>query len=319
MTSWTPTAVWPVDLIHAGDLTCTALEELLDLAASMKAQPGDWTDALRGASLACLFETPDTRAGLSTEAAAHRLGMEPIRIHPAELGLPDGETLGDAVRILSTYSGAIVTRDVGDERLHEITRTADVPVINARSPDQHPTQALADLFTLREHFGSLAGRALAYVGPATNIAVSLMQACALASMQIRLACPRDQRPTTEDLTAAEVLADLHDATVAVLDDPRDAVEGADAVYGAPWPVAPPGADPRRWQETARRYQITTPLIHHARPDAVFLHSLPAQRGREVTAGVLDDRRRSLVWQQAENRLHVDQAILFALITTAGAS
>jgi ornithine carbamoyltransferase len=309
MTSPTTTS-WPSGFMRVGDLTSAGLEQVLALAARMKAEPGRWIDALPGTSLTCLFETPDTRAGLSTEAAAHRLGMEPIRMRPSDLQAGRGEELDDAVRILSRYTRAIVARDLPDRTLTQLARVADVPVVNARSARQHPCQALADLLTLLECFGELRGLVVAYVGPCSNIAVSLMEAGAMTGMEIRLACPPGLGPEPEDRTAAEVLGELHGAKLQVVADPVEAASGAHAVYTAPWP----DMDPHRRREL-RRYQVTTDLLGRARHDAIFLHPLPAHRGEEVTPGVIDGRR-SRVWEQAGNRVPAEQAVIYTFTRAA---
>jgi ornithine carbamoyltransferase len=314
MTTWTTTVEWPTSLLRVGDLTAPGLEELLGLAATMKAQPDRWTQALQGTSLTCLFETPTTRAGLSTEAAAHRLGMEPIRVHPHELRFGRGEPIEDTARIMSRYTAAIVVRDLPERMLAQVARAADAPVVNAQSPGHHPCQAVADLLTLRERFDALRGLVLAYVGASNNVAVSLMQAGAMTGMEVRVACPEEHRPDREEQTAAEVLADLHGGAVNVGADPVEAATDADALYTAAWPHPDDEAERLRIRQRLKRYQVDTDLMAHAKPGAVFLHCLPAYRGEEVTPGIIDWPRRSLVWEQAANRLPAEQAIIYALAT-----
>jgi ornithine carbamoyltransferase len=318
MATWTTATHWPADLVRVGDLTAAGLEELLDLADRMKADDERWAESFPGASLTCLYETPTTRAGLSAEAAAHRLGMEPIRVAPSELRLGRGEPLEDAMHIMSQYTRAIAARDLDERTLEAIAKAADVPVINLQSPRHHPCQAVGDLLTLRERHDTLDGVVLAYVGPSTNVAVSLMQAGAMAGMDVRLACPPDHRPEPEDQTAAELLADLHGGRVSVGTDVKAAVTGADAVYAAPWPEAAGETERRRLATQLRPYQVNSPIMAMAKPTAVFLHCLPAHRGEEVTDGVIDGRH-SVVWQQAGNRLPAEQAIVYALVTAGSES
>ena len=304
-TTWTTSTVWPDHLIQVTDLTSANLEELLDLAERMKSAPARWTDALPGLSLTCLFDTPMTRAGLSTEAAAHRLGLEPIRVAPSELDLGRGELLEDAVHILSRYTAAIVVRDMSERDVARVARVAEVPVVNAQSPGHHPCQALADLLTLREQFSELRGLVLAYVGAPSNIAVSLMQAGAIAGMEVRIVVPPGDEPEPEDRTAAEILAEMH-GVIRIGNDPIEAVSGADAVATAPWPVADDDVERRRLHQRLRRYSVGPALMSRAKRTAIFLHSLPATRGEEVSAGVIDWRR-SQVWEEAGNRLPAEQA------------
>jgi ornithine carbamoyltransferase len=316
MTTWTTTTHWPPDLLHVADLTAAGLVELLGLAARMKAEPDGWIDAFAGASLACFSQTPSTPAGLSLEAAAHRLGMLPISVRPGELGTGGAEPLRDTARILSSYAWAVAVRDVGGVALAKFARAATVPVINAVSPDHDPCQAVADLLTLRERHANLDGVTLAYVGVVGSAARSLMQAGAMAGMNIRVACPPEYRPLPEDLTAAEVLAELHGGAVTASEDPREAVTGADAVYTAPWPTPVDEADRRRIREQLGRYRVDTALVARAKESAVVMHCLPAHRGEEIESTVFDGRR-SAVWHQAANRLPAEQAIIYALVTAAG--
>jgi ornithine carbamoyltransferase len=311
MTSPT-TLHWPPDLLRAGDLTRVALDELLRLAGAMKADRTGWNAALGGASLACLYEVPTTRAGLSAQAAAHRLGMEPITVRPDDLSR-GGESYEDAARILSGYAAAILVRDLPDRTLAAMAGAATIPVINARSPDHHPCQALADLFTLRERFLQLEGLTVAYVGPADNLARSLLTLGAMAGIDVRIAAPDDFAPQPEDLVAAEVLGDLHGGHVSLTDDPIQAVEGADAVATGPWPQPADPVERARLHERLRPYRITPPLLARAKPTAVFLHELPARREEEVAEAVFDGPH-SVVWQQAANRLPAEQAVIHAMAT-----
>jgi ornithine carbamoyltransferase len=305
---------WPTDLLRATDLTRAALDELLGLAGRMKAEPAGWTGALAGASLTCLYDVPTTRAGLSAQAAAHRLGMEPITVRPEDLDRGD-EELEDVARILSGWSAAILVRDLADRLLRRLAGAASVPVVNARSPEHHPCQALTDLFTLREHFDGLDGRVLAYVGASGNAARSLLTLGAMAGMTVRVATPPEHSPGREDVAAAEVLGELHGGSVVLMSDPREAVSGADAIVTGPWPRPADPVQRRRLHETLAPFQITPPLMARAQPHAVLLHHLPVHRDEEVRTAAIDHPR-SIVWRQAANRVPVEQAILYAL-TGAG--
>jgi ornithine carbamoyltransferase len=301
---------WPPDLLKAGDLTRLALDELLGLAARMKAEPGAWVGARAGASIVCLYEVPTTRAGLSIQAAAHRLGIEPITVEPDDVDRDGGETLEDSARIVSGWATAIVVRDLPDGVLRRLAGAATIPVLNARSPEHHPCQALTDVFTLCERFAELDRLVLAYVGPSGNAARSLLTIGAMAGMTVRVAAPPELGPTPEDLVGAEVLAELHGGAVALVDDPRDAVAGADAVVTGPWPRP---ADPRQRERLHDRlapYRITPALLRRAQGHHVLLHHLPVHRGEEIAGAALDERH-ALVWRQAANRVPVEQAILYA--------
>ena len=301
---------WPPDLLRATDLTRLALDELLGLHPPGEAEPAGWTGALAGAALACLYEVPTTRAGLSAQAAAHRLGMEPITMRPQDLDRED-EPLEDVARILSGWSAAILVRDLPDRDLARLAGAATVPVVNARSPEHHPCQALTDVFTMREHFSELDGLVLAYVGPSSNAARSLLAIGALAGMTVRVAAPSERRPEREDLTAAALMGELHGGQVALVDDPRQAVTGADAIVTGPWPRPADPAQRRRLHERLAPYRVTPPLVERAAARAIVLHHLPVHRGEEVPAAVVDHRR-TVVWRQAANRVPVEQAIVYAL-------
>jgi ornithine carbamoyltransferase len=301
---------WPAGLLGIGELTAVALGELLDLAAGMKATPAAWVDALRGEALVCLFERPSAAALVPAHAAAHRLGLLPTTLGPEALDVA-GEALGDTVRVLSADAAALFVHTFAESRLRVIARAAPVPTINAASDDQHPLQALADLLTLRERFGALDGLILAYVGPAGSVANSLMEAGALAGMQVRVASPPGQGPGRDAEIAARALADLHGGVVTVMEDPRAAVEGADAVYT--------GTRGLGWRAPERaRYQVGAPLMSLAKPRAVVMACLPAHRGEEVTAAVIDGPR-SVVWQQVANRRPADEAAIYALVSARRAA
>jgi ornithine carbamoyltransferase len=302
------TSTWPTDLLHIGDLTCMSLAELMDLAARMKADPNGWGEARAGQSLACVLDGPSARTPLSAEAAAHRLGMVPVVLHSGDLQLDRHDAIVDTGRTLSSYTSAVVARNVAQDVLAQLARAATVPIINGHSPSHHPCQALADLLTLRERFGALEGLALAYVGAAGSVSRSLMDAGALAGMHVRLACPPERRPREEDHTGADILARRHDGSVTVVVDPYEAVDGADAVYTAAWP---PSLRDGEGRERMRRYHVDGRLMHHAAPAAVFMHCLPAHRGEEVDAAVIDGRH-SVVWEQVANRLPMAEAVIFAL-------
>jgi ornithine carbamoyltransferase len=311
VTAWTTTTDWPADLLGIGDLTAVALGELLDLAAGMKATPAQWVDALRGESLVCLFERPSPGALVPAQAAAHRLGMLPVALGPEALDVAGDEALGDTVRVLATEAVALFVHTFADTRLRAIARAAPAPAINAVSDDQHPCQAVADLLTLRERFGALEGLILAYVGPAGGVANSLMEAGALAGMRVRVASPPGQGPSREAELAAQALGDLHGGDVMVTEEPREAVEGADAVYAGTGRVGRRGGD-------GARYQVGATLMSLAKPRAVAMACLPAHRGEEVTAAVIDGPR-SVAWQQVANRRPADQAAIWALASAARAA
>jgi ornithine carbamoyltransferase len=311
MTTITEPAV-AADLLRIADLTPAQFEQLLDLAARMKAQPHRWIDALRGRSLACFFEKPSTRTRVSFAAAAYRLGMLPIMLRPDELQLGRGEPIADTAHVLSSYADAIVIRTFAQHTLEEMAAAASVPIINALSNEHHPCQALADLLTLREHFGQLKGLRLAYLGDGNNVAHSLMEAGALAGMHIRVSTPAGYRPDPEVEAVARRSAGRHGGSITLVANPHAAVAEADAVYTDVWVSMGEEAEQARRLHDLAPYQINDEIMALARPHAIFMHCLPAHRGQEVAAEVIDGPR-SVVWQQAANRLPTEQAVIYLFV------
>ena len=294
------------DLLRIADLGPAELRTLLDLAAAMKADHRGWLGAMPGASVACYFAKPSTRTRVSFEAAVHRLGALPIMLRPDELQLGRGEPIADTARVLSSYCAAIVIRTFAQSDVEEMAAAASVPVVNALTDDHHPCQALADLLTLRERFGRLEGLRVAYVGDGNNVAHSLMEAAEPAGFELSLACPPGYLPDAAITRAAG-------PAVHVFEDPRDAVAGAHAVYTDVWVSMGDEQERRDRLAALAGYRVTGELMTRASHDAIFLHCLPAHRGEEVAAEVIDGPR-SAVWQQAANRLPTEQAVLQMLTT-----
>jgi ornithine carbamoyltransferase len=307
--------------VHAGvrsftrvsDLTPAALSELLDLAEEVKADPTHYQDALRGETVACIFEKPSTRTRVSFAAAIARLGATPVALSPQELQIGRGESIADTARSLSGYVAAIVIRTFAQETVEELARWATVPVVNALSDEHHPCQALADLLTIKEAVGELHGRRLAFLGDGgDNVAHSLLEAGALAGLDVTVACPREYAPDPRVLEGARQLADSTAAELVVLDDPASAVAGADAVYADVWASMGEEAEREARRHALAPYQVSEELMALARPNAIFLHCLPAKRGEEVVGAVIDGPQ-SAVWRQSANRLPTEEALLLALI------
>jgi len=306
----------PSDLLRISDLDSRQLYVLLDLAAEMKAAPHGWETALHGDTVAMFFEKPSTRTRVSFAAACQHLGALPLGLRPDELQLGRGEPISDTARVLSGYSSAIVVRTFAQAVLDEMAAFADKPVINALTDDHHPCQALADLLTIRERFGSLQGIRVAYLGDGNNVAHSLMEAGALAGMHVVVGTPAgfEPDPAITDKAAATALA--HGGSISVVHEPAEAVAGANAVYTDVW-VSMGDDEASRAKRAAvmAAYQVDTELMRHADREAIFLHCLPAHRGEEVAAEVIDGPA-SVVFRQAENRLWTEEAVLYAYIRRA---
>ncbi len=295
----TGTSSIPRHFLRVRDLDAAGLEAALDLSAHMKQRPHGFIEALRGDTLVCFFEKPSTRTRISFAAAAERLGMLPIILGTQDLQLERGESLEDTTRTFAGYAAAIAVRAFAHSTVERMAAVSRVPVINALTDKHHPCQALADMLTLGEIFGRLKGLKVAYVGDGNNVARSLAEACTLAGIEIVVAAPPGYG---ENLPGATVI-----------EDPALAVGSAHAVYTDVWVSMGEENELEERMSALRPYQVTEELMARARPDAVFMHCLPARRGEEVVASVIDGSR-SVVWLQAENRLPTEEAILFALTT-----
>jgi len=302
------------DLLRIADLSSQDLKRLLVLAGEFKYNPHRHHRLLRGESVVCYFAKPSTRTRVAFETAIARLGGVPIAVGPAEVQLGRGETIEDTARVLSRMAQAIVIRTFADDDVRRLAQAATVPVINALTDGHHPTQALADLFTMKERFLRLRQLRVAYLGAGNNVAHSLMEACALVGAELAVATPDGYQPEPEVTVQARERAERHGGHLRLTGDPVAAVTGADVVYSDVW-LSMGDLESERATRTAalHPYQVNAELMGHASPDAVFLHCLPAHRGEEVTAEVIDGPQ-SLVFDQAENRLHTAQAVLFALVS-----
>lgn len=301
------------DLLRTADLSRHDFRYLLDLAAELKTGPDRYRFSLQGQVVVTYYAKPSTRTRLSFEAAIARLGGVPAVVGPQELQLGRGETIEDTARVISRYARAFVIRTYAHDDVRRFAEAAAIPVVNALTDDHHPCQSLADLLTLRERLGLLRGRKLAYVGDGNNVAHSLMEGAALAGMDIVVASPEGYEADLGVVARARALAADAGSGLVMTRDPIEAVRGADAVYTDVW-VSMGDSEAVRAAKVAalRSYQVNGELMAHAKPEALFLHCLPAHRGEEVTGEVIDGPH-SVVFDQAENRLHTAQALLIALI------
>jgi ornithine carbamoyltransferase len=289
------------DFLTGEELGAFELGRLLDRAAELKASRRERlaADALSGRSVALVFEKPSTRTRISFEVGVAELGATPIVLRGDELQLSRGESIGDTAKVLSRYVDAIVIRSGSHEAVAELASAAEVPVVNALTPLHHPCQALADLLTLHERCGELEGLRLAYVGDGNNVARSLAIAGELAGIEVVIAAP-----------AGYQLDEGHGAKLT--GDPRDAVADADAIYTDVWVSMGDEAEAERRRADLAPFRIDADLLAAAKDSAVVLHCLPAHPGEEITAEVLYGER-SAVWDQAENRLHTQKALLETLL------
>ncbi len=305
-----PVRIAACDLTRDLDLSETELLNLLDLSGKVKAAPTRYASALSGCYISLLFEKPSLRTRLTFELAIKQLGGDAV-VSIGPIG--DREPLQDMARNLDRWTQAIVARVFSQQTIDDLAAWSSVPVINALSDMFHPCQALADILTLQERLGDLNGRKLAFVGDGNNVAHSLMLCSARLGMDFALGAPKGYEPNPEIVEQARELAAASGATVTVTRDPYEAVSGAHGVYTDVWTSM--GQESERAQRLAdfAPYQVNEDLFDAARPDAVFMHCLPAKRGEEVTDAVIESPR-SVVFDQAENRLHAQKALLLMLLS-----
>ncbi len=301
--------------LSVDDLSPKELETLFELSARLKSHPGEYADRLRGCSVALVFEKPSTRTRVSFEVGVAQLGGHTVVLSSSELQLGRGETIEDTGRVLSRYVDAIVLRTFEQERIEVLAGAATIPVVNGLSDFEHPCQALADLFTVRERLGGPAGHTLAYLGDGNNVAHSLLLAGAKAGMRVRVATPPGFEPIPQVANRAAEIAGETGGAVEVLHDPEEAAADADVLYTDAWASMGQEDEADERALVFPSYQINQKLVDLAAPGVIVLHCLPAHRGQEITDEVIDGPR-SAVWDQAENRLHTQKALLLFLFDSA---
>jgi ornithine carbamoyltransferase len=301
------------DLLRTSDLSPEDVALLLALATEFKIDPYRHRTRLANDTVVLYFNKPSTRTRLSFETAVARLGGIPTVVGPNDLQLGRGETIEDTARVVSRYARAFVIRTFADDDVRRFAVAASIPVVNALTDLHHPCQSLADLLTLREQKGDLRGLKLTYVGDGNNVAHSLIEAAALTGMHLVIATPALFSPDGRVVAHARAIGKPNGATLVIGTDPAAAVAGADAVYTDVWvSMGTPDDERARRIDALRAYQVNAALMARAKPDAIFLHCLPDHRGEEVTSEIVDGPR-SVVFEQAENRLHTAAAILSALV------
>ncbi len=297
-------------LLTVHEIAVSDITALLDRADRLKAlrRSGGAHRPLTGKTLGLLFEKASTRTRVSFEAAMNQLGGAGLFISAGDLQLKRGETVADTARVLSRYLDALVVRTFGHDLLEEWAAAATIPVINGLTDLHHPCQALGDLMTIRERFGSLKGLKLTYIGDGNNVAHSLIEAAAKTGIEMRLACPKGFGPNPMTLEASRIEAKQTGARIELTEDPRKAAEDADVLYTDVWISMGQEKQAKTKLKKFRPYQVNDKLLAIAKPLAVVMHCLPAHRGMEITSHVMDGKQ-SIIWDQAENRLHIQKAIL----------
>ncbi len=294
------------DLLCLGPITKLEIGQLIKRAGVFK--KGSRLRPLSGRSVGLLFEKSSTRTRVSFEVAVWRLGGLPIFLSFDDIQIKRGETIADTARVLSGYLDALVIRTYEQEKLEEWRDYATIPVINGLTDLHHPCQVLSDLFTIKEKKGRLKGLKLVYVGDGNNMAHSLLEGGAKVGMEVVIASPKAYMPDLKVVKLAQDLAKKSGGAISVLNDPLKAVAGADMVYTDVWVSMGQEAERKKRLKILKPYQMSKKLLAYAKPDVMVMHCLPAHRGEEITADVMEDSR-SVIFEQAANRLPMQQAIL----------
>jgi len=304
------------DFLQVSDLGSAEFSALLELAAAMKRDRGGWAGALAGAQAVLLFDKPSLRTRVTFEVGVRELGGDAMSLGGQEVGLGVRELAEDIARNLERWVGIVVVRTFAHAQLERLAAAAPrLHVVNALTDEHHPCQALADFLTLAQRWGSLRGRRLAYVGDGNNVCHSLLQAAALSGVHMTVATPRGYAPAADVVAGARAAARRSKARLELGHDPVAAVRGADAVYTDVWASMGQEKEAARRKRLFKRFQVNRVLIEKASSDVLVMHCLPAHRNEEITDEALDSPR-SVVFDQAENRLHAQKALLAMLLGAA---
>ena len=299
------------DLLSIGDLTLDEAWGIINRAVRIKKRKA-MSSILAGKTLALIFEKPSLRTKVSFDVAMYQLGGHSVYLSHAEVGLGSREPIADAARTLSRYVDIIAARTFAHATVESLAKYATVPVINALSDGEHPCQALADIMTIYEKKGKLEGLTVAYIGDGNNVSNSLMLACVLVGMNFRIASPKGYELPDKIVRLGLRSSKKVGAEIALLKEPRAAVKGADVVYTDVWTSMGQEAEAEKRRKAFAGYQVDAKLMKLAAKDAIFMHPLPAHHDEEVSPGIIDSRQ-SVVFDQAENRLHVQKAILAEIL------
>ena len=301
------------DIISVMDMK-DDFEDILASAVKMKKEPkkGSKQDVLKGKVLGMVFEKPSLRTRISFEVGMTQLGGKALYIGPDEVSMGKRESVSDVANVLSRYVNAIMYRAFSNQTMRELAKHASVPVINGLDDLEHPCQCAADLLTVLEKKGKLKGLQLVYVGDGNNVCNSLLLGCALTGMNMRAATPKDFKPNADILAKAQEIAKEKGGRIETLSNPYQAVEGADVIYTDTWVSMGQEAEKQAREKLFLPYQVNDKLAEKANKDYIFLHCLPAHRGLEVSAEVIDGSH-SVVFDEAENRMHAQKAILVAVL------
>lgn len=302
------------DFLGIVDFTPEELRYLLDLAIELKRRKnaGEAYQPLKGKTLGMIFEKSSTRTRVSFEVGMFQLGGHALFLSRNDIQMGRGETIRDTAQTMSRYLDGIIIRTFGHRNVVELARGATVPVINALSDQSHPCQALADYQTVLEYKGKLAGLKIAYIGDGNNMSHSLMMGASKLGLHFASASPEGYDPSNEVIQLSREVAEETGARVDVFRDPREAIEGADIVYTDVWASMGFEEEQKEREKAFKKYQVNEQLVQHAKSDFLFMHCLPAHRGEEVSEDVIDGKH-SVIFDEAENRLHAQKAVMAAIM------
>ncbi|MEJ9212194.1 ornithine carbamoyltransferase [Bacillus smithii] len=300
------------DLLTLADFTPDEISYFIELAIDMKKNPSAYSESLKGKILGMIFEKNSTRTRVSFEAAMIQLGGHGMFLDSQHTQIGRGETIEDTGKVLSRYLDGIMIRTFGHDKIEALAKAADIPVINGLTDLSHPCQALADLLTIYEWKGEWKGVKLVYVGDGNNVAHSLMIGAALTGMECVVATPKGFEPDPQVMKKAQALAEKTGACITYLENPKEAVKEADFIYTDVWVSMGQEKEQEERRKIFIPYQVNQGLFQYAKQDCKFMHCLPAHRGEEVSADIMDGPS-SIVFQEAENRLHAQKAVLYSLL------
>jgi len=300
------------DLVSIKDLSAQDINELLNFAENLKAKGAQLGGPLIGKSLALIFEKPSMRTRVSFEVAIYQLGGQAIYLGPEEVGLGKREAAKDFAKVLSRYVDGVVVRTFAHNTVVELAKNATIPVINGLSDFSHPCQALGDILTIKEKFGKVEGLNFAWVGDGNNVLHSLLYACAKLGINVSVATPVGYEPDKNVVKDSKEIAEETSAKISLSNDPAAAVKDADIVYTDVWTSMGQEAEYKKRLKDFKGFQINDKLLSKAKPGVKVMHCLPAHRGEEITDAVMDGDK-AIVYDQAENRLHIQKAVLVKLL------
>lgn len=295
------------DLLSVCDIK-NDVENILEIAKKFKEGKIEGKP-LEGKALAMIFQKSSTRTRVSFDVGMYQLGGRPIFLSSSDLQMGRGEPISDTAKVLSRFVDGIMIRAIEHDDVVELAEYSDVPVISGLTNLEHPCQALADMLTIKEHLGEFKGKKLCFVGDGNNVCNSLLLITAILGMDMSVACPEGYEPNEEVLKKAEKLANENNAKITITSDIKEAVSNSDAIYTDVWVSMGDEAEEAKRQKDLSSYQVNKELMSYANPDAIFMHCLPAIRGEEVTSEVIDGPQ-SVIYDEAENRLHAQKAVLY---------